>query len=101
VSGCQAPCAYNDDGECVYIEHWSVVMKSLIKPPIVVQKQNVLLLLLKHHGSMTRSQLTELSKFPRSTVYDLMIKLIHRKLVETRFEIRSHTGRPLTIYSLP
>lgn len=101
MTGCQAPCAYNDDGECVYIRHWSIVMNSLIPPPLVVQKQRVLILVLSRYKGLTRSQLTELSRFPRSTVYDLMVKLIRKKMVNVRFELRNHTGRPMTIYSLP
>lgn len=98
---CRAPCFYLTKGVCHHIEHWKSVLDPLIRHPIQAsQKQNVLKMILEIYGEMNRSRLVDLSKFPRSTVHDLLQGLVYNKVVTIRYKQKKTTGRPMTMYSL-
>jgi len=100
---CNAPCGYLIDGECGHIKYWEAIIDPWhprSRPSIVEQKRNVLKLVLSIHGELSRDQIVELSKFPRSSVYDMLQVLVRREVVIEKHERRKPTGRPTTIYKL-
>ena len=97
---CNAPCEYNVDGECWHIAHWGKILKSLLEPTILEQRQSVLVEYLRKYGDMDRDTLSAMSKMPRSTVYDTIQKLIIKGIVETYKKGVKHTGRKRIIYRL-
>ena len=70
-----------------------------MKKELTGPKQKVLVTYLRLKGDMDRNGLSELSKMPRSTVYDILQKLIRKGLVKTYKHRVAYTGRPRVIYT--
>ncbi len=62
--------------------------------------QNNLLNILKNSGSLTRRDLVNQLNIPRTTIYDNLVKLQKRKLVEKSLRKNGKRGRPLIFWKL-
>ena len=62
--------------------------------------QNNLIKVLEKTGAITRRDLVKQLKTPRTTVYDNLIKLQKRKLVEKFTRNDGNRGRPLVLWKL-
>ena len=62
--------------------------------------QNILLKTLEENGPLTRSQLVKQLKTPRTTIYDNLLKLQKRKVLEKYTRSNGQRGRPLVFWKL-
>ena len=62
--------------------------------------QNVLLKTLEDNGPLTRSQLVKQLNTPRTTIYDNLLKLQKRKVLEKYTRSNGKRGRPLVFWKL-
>ncbi len=60
--------------------------------------QNNLLKLLDENGPLTRRDLVKKLETPRTTIYDNLLKLQKRKLVEKFTRTNGRRGRPLVLW---
>lgn len=65
-----------------------------------IKLEKLLLNLLAEHGPLTRNELVKLTKLPRSTLYDNLVKLIDRGLVKKESLPRKTRGRPKVVFKL-
>lgn len=93
---CNAPCDHSVEGTCNYRSLWSRVIDEMIRDP----REKVLHMYLFYDGPQTRPELVRSSKFPRSTIYDILQRMISQGYIGTNYEQRSKTGRPMTVYYL-
>jgi len=62
--------------------------------------QNNLIKILENTGSITRRDLVKQLNVPRTTIYDNLIKLHKRKLIEKFTRNNGNRGRPLVLWKL-
>jgi predicted ArsR family transcriptional regulator len=62
--------------------------------------QNILLKTLEENGPLTRSQLVKQLNTPRTTIYDNLLKLQKRKVLEKYTRSNGQRGRPLVFWKL-
>lgn len=62
--------------------------------------QNNLIKLLQKDGPLTRRDLVKQTETPRTTIYDNLIKLQGRKVVEKFTKNNGKRGRPLVFYKI-
>lgn len=55
---------------------------------------------LKEHGSMTRNALSKLTGIPRTTLYDVLNKLILNNKIRKIIEKKGKRGRPKVYYEV-
>jgi len=61
---------------------------------------DLLLDILEQHGSLTRGEIVELTKIPRSTLYDNLTRLIKERRIIKESVPRSTRGRPKVVFRL-
>lgn len=63
--------------------------------------QDYLLNTIRERGPVTRSQLTNITGIPRTTIYDVVVKLILGEKIR-KYSVRSRKrGRPRVFYETP
>ena len=62
---------------------------------------SLLIDILSKYGPLTRGELVELTKIPRSTMYDNLARLISLERVIKESVPRSTRGRPKVVFRLP
>ena len=62
--------------------------------------QNILLKTLEESGPLTRRQLVKQLNTPRTTIYDNLLKLQKRKVLEKYTRSNGKRGRPLVFWKL-
>lgn len=62
--------------------------------------QNSLIRILKHTGPLTRNDLVSQLNTPRTTIYDNLLKLQKRKVVEKFTRNDGKKGRPLVFWKI-
>lgn len=62
--------------------------------------QNRLIEVLRNKGPLTRKALVEELKVPRTTIYDNLLKLQKRKLIEKFRDCNGARGRPLVYWKI-
>jgi predicted transcriptional regulator len=72
--------------------------KGILEPSIDLQ--DYLLNLLTTSGPLTRSELVGISGIPRSTIYDALLKLMLKGLVERSPAASRGRGRPKILFSI-
>lgn len=76
------------------------------KTPIDTKKKEVfgvelILGIIREHGTITRKGLVNITKLPRTTVYDGLAKLEEQGLVEhSPMKVKGKRGRPLTMWRI-
>ncbi|WP_369335140.1 helix-turn-helix domain-containing protein [Candidatus Borrarchaeum sp.] len=64
------------------------------KSELQISTEEYLYDLLIHHGPMTRGEIVKLTKLPRTTIYDHLIKLILKDRVIRFSKLGKKPGRP-------
>ncbi len=76
-----------------------IVMEKLIQlKEIFTPIQYNILKTLQNHGPLTRSELVEKLSTPRTTIYDNLLKLQKKKLIERFSRNNGKIGRPLVYW---
>lgn len=74
--------------------------KELTSSDLCTPLQNILLKTLEENGPLTRSQLVKQLNTPRTTIYDNLLKLQKRKVLEKYTRSNGQRGRPLVFWKL-
>jgi len=67
---------------------------------IISPTQNNLIKILQMNGPMTRKDLVNQLKVPRTTIYDNLVKLQKRKVIEKFSRNNGKRGRPLIFWKI-
>jgi len=77
-----------------------LVISDLEKKDFFTPLQNNLIKILENNGPITRRELVRNLKIPRTTIYDNLLKLQKKKMIE-RFSRNNGTrGRPLVFWRI-
>lgn len=62
--------------------------------------QNSLITILENNGPITRRELVKTLKIPRTTIYDNLLKLQKKKMIEKFSRNNGRRGRPLVFWRI-
>ncbi len=77
-----------------------VMMNGFEKKDFFTPLQNNLIKILEKDGPITRKELVRTLKIPRTTIYDNLLKLQRRKLIEKFSRNNGRRGRPLVFWRI-
>lgn len=78
-----------------------IIIERMLEPKELMSPiQQNLVKLLERSGPVTRRDLVKQINFPRTTIYDNLLKLQKRKLVEKFTRNNGGRGRPLVFWKL-
>jgi predicted ArsR family transcriptional regulator len=78
----------------------NIMLSNFEKKDFVTPLQNNLIKVLEKDGPITRRELVKALKIPRTTIYDNLLKLQRRKLIERFSRNNGRRGRPLVFWKI-
>jgi uncharacterized membrane protein len=78
----------------------NVIITDFEKKDFFTPLQNNLIKILEKDGPITRRELVKVLKTPRTTIYDNLLKLQRRKLIEKFSRNNGRRGRPLVFWKI-
>jgi len=78
----------------------NVIITDFEKKDFFTPLQNNLIKILEKDGPITRRELVKVLKTPRTTIYDNLLKLQRRKLIEKFSRNNGRRGRPLVFWRI-
>ena len=97
------PLRTNEDSKDVKIinRRCAYVYGNSTDPSQTINLDDYLIDLLQFNGELSPSQMVEITKIPRSTLYDALARLIKNGKIVKLPKHKKKRGRPTVVYSLP
>ena len=77
-----------------------LISSNLEKTDFFTPIQNSLIKILENDGPITRRELVNALKIPRTTIYDNLLKLQKKKMIEKFSRNNGRRGRPLVFWRI-